>query len=75
MELLAERAIDCRPFFHPLSSLPAYADSPEAGKARQRNAVSYRISPSAVNLPSALNLTRTQVARVCQSLRDVLAGR
>jgi len=69
MELLAAQGIDCRPFFHPLSSLPAYAQSPEAEKARLRNHVSYRISPFAVNLPSALNLTRAQVKHICACLK------
>jgi len=68
MELLAAQGIDCRPFFHPLSSLPAYAHSAQAALARKRNTVSYRISPFAVNLPSALNLTREQPARVCAAL-------
>lgn len=71
MELMAAQGIDCRPFFHPLSSLPAYAHSPEAGKARQRNVVSYRISPCAINLPSALNLTREQIRRVAGALQHV----
>jgi len=68
MELLAAQGIDCRPFFHPLSSLPAYAHSAQAALARKRNTGSYRISPFAVNLPSALNLTREQLARVCAAL-------
>lgn len=71
MELLAAQGIDCRPFFHPLSSLPAYAHSPQAALARQRNTVSYRVSPSAINLPSGLNLTQDQVARVSRALREV----
>jgi perosamine synthetase len=74
MELLAAQGIDCRPFFHPLSSLPAYAASPQASLARQRNTVSYRVSPSAINLPSALNLTREQVHRVATALRATLAA-
>jgi perosamine synthetase len=72
MELLAAEGIDCRPFFHPLSSLPAYADSAQAQAARVRNSVSYTLSPFAINLPSALNLTRAQVRRVADALRTVL---
>jgi dTDP-4-amino-4,6-dideoxygalactose transaminase len=30
MEMLAAQGIGCRPFFHPLSSLPAYAHSAQA---------------------------------------------
>ena len=65
MERLSASGIDSRPFFYPLSSLPAYENSPQAVAARARNAVGYSISPRAVNLPSALCLTREQVRRVC----------
>jgi perosamine synthetase len=72
MELMGKQGIDCRPFFHPLSSLPAYAQSQQAAAARHRNKVSYSISPFGVNLPSALNLTRPRVRRVCTALRNIL---
>lgn len=74
MELLAAQGIDCRPFFHPLSSLPAYAHSAQAALARKRNAGSYRISPFAVNLPSALSLNPTAIRRVCSCLKEALAS-
>ena len=74
MGLLASEGIDCRPFFHPLSSLPAYARSPQAEAARARNSVCYALSPFAINLPSALNLTREQIQRVAAALRAVLAS-
>ena len=73
MELFSADGIDCRPFFHPLSSLPAYAQQPQAAAARARNHHSYALSPRAINLPSALNLTREQVARVCQLFKRILA--
>lgn len=72
MELLASEGIDCRPFFHPLSSLPAYAGSPQAAVAQRRNCVSYAVSPFGINLPSALNLTREQVRRVGATVRTAL---
>ncbi|OAI50966.1 glutamine--scyllo-inositol aminotransferase [Planctomycetaceae bacterium SCGC AG-212-F19] len=72
MQELAEQGIDTRPFFHPLSSLPAYAKSEQAARARSGNAVSYRIAPFGVNLPSALTITRPQVSRVCTALRSSL---
>lgn len=71
ISLLKERNIDCRPFFFPLSSLPAYENSTEAQLARQRNAVSYRISERSINLPSALNLSREDVKYVCDVLRNI----
>ncbi|MBI1839367.1 MAG: DegT/DnrJ/EryC1/StrS family aminotransferase [Verrucomicrobia bacterium] len=70
LQRLWDQKIDARPFFHPLSSLPAYAHSPQAAAARAQNRTSYQISPWAVNLPSALNLTRDQVHRVTRTLRE-----
>lgn len=69
MDLLAAEGIDSRPFFHPLSSLPAYANSPEAIRARERNTVSYRTSPWGVNLPSGATLTRDQARHVANVLK------
>jgi perosamine synthetase len=64
--------IDCRPFFHPLSSIPAYAALPQAEEARARNRVSYEICPYGLNLPSGLNLTRADVRYVCDKLKQLL---
>ncbi|HET6765077.1 MAG TPA: DegT/DnrJ/EryC1/StrS family aminotransferase [Longimicrobiaceae bacterium] len=70
---LAERGIDSRPFFYPLSALEAYGATPQAAAARERNVVAYDLSPRALNLPSALSLTRDDVRQVCGALREVLA--
>ncbi|HEY8216657.1 MAG TPA: DegT/DnrJ/EryC1/StrS family aminotransferase [Acidimicrobiia bacterium] len=61
-----------RPFFHPLSSLPAYAGFPGTDDAARRRPVSYRLGRFGVNLPSALNLTEDDVDRVCAAVLDVL---
>lgn len=74
-KMLADAGIDTRPFFYPLSSLPAYADSPQAGVAARRNAVAYDIGGRGINLPSALNLNRDQVSYVCDQLRKALNRR
>lgn len=68
-----QRGIDCRPFFYPLSSLPAYAELPQAQIAAKRNQHAYQISPYGINLPSALSLTQEDVEVVCQQLREILA--
>jgi perosamine synthetase len=68
LKAMKEDNIDCRPFFHPLSSLPAYRHLEQTRKARERNQVSYDICPRGLNLPSALNLARDQVRRVCDTL-------
>ncbi|MBW1989207.1 MAG: DegT/DnrJ/EryC1/StrS family aminotransferase [Deltaproteobacteria bacterium] len=69
---LSERGVDARPFFNPLSSIKAYAGSEQAGKARDRNRVSYAICPKGVNLPSGMNLDQEMVNRVCSALLEVL---
>lgn len=73
MKLLKADDIDTRPFFYPLSSLPAYHAQGGAPKWRRLNPNAYRVSERAINLPSALSLTRTDVARVCDALRAHLA--
>jgi perosamine synthetase len=75
MAILDGHGIDSRPFFHPLSSLPAYAGSEQADRARLRNRVSYDVSPRGVNLPSGLALTRQDVERVCTVLQRALGER
>lgn len=71
--LLSERGIGSRPFFYPLSLLPAYEHLEQAQIARQRNQISYRISPYGVNLPSALSLTKEKVRYVCGVIKEVLS--
>jgi len=72
MRLLSERGIDCRPFFYPLSSLPAYKGLEQAGLARKRNRVAYEISPYGVNLPCGMNMNEEKVKYVCETLRSIL---
>jgi perosamine synthetase len=72
MAAFAEELVDVRPFFHPLSALPAYSSTPQAKAAAARNTVAYGLSPRAVNLPSAMKLTEAQVDRVCTLLRKFL---
>jgi len=66
---LAERGIDSRPMFHPLSSLPAYRGTPAAVTAVGHNRVSYALAPRGINLPSALCLTRQDVIRVADAVK------
>ena len=65
--------IATRPFFPPLSSLPAFADSPDTTRASRANPVSYDLAARAINLPSALTLTEDQVDRVCEVVRRLVA--
>jgi perosamine synthetase len=73
---LVDRGAIARPFFHPLSSLPAYADFPGAGPAAAaRNPVSYRLGTYGLNLPSALKLVEADVDYVTDALLGLLPDR
>ncbi len=72
--LLRERGVDVRPFFYPLSGIPAFRDTPQARAARARNINSYAITPYGINLPSALALERSQVDEVSATLREVVGA-
>ena len=72
MKSMGDMNIDCRPFFHPLSSLPAYEHTEQSRRARLRNPVSYQISPYGINLPSGLNLTEKKVQHICDALKVIL---
>jgi len=65
---MQEQGISCRPFFYPLSTLPAFYETEEAQKARERNVVSYRVSPYGLNLPCGMNMDEDKVRYVCTSL-------
>ncbi len=73
IEMMSKHNIDCRPFFYPLSALPAYKTAAGSQQAQNRNQVSYEISPYGINLPSALNLTEEKVNYVCHVLSDILS--
>ena len=68
MAALDAEGVGSRPFFHPLSSLPAYDGQAEALIVKKRNQTSYRLSPWGINLPSALCLSHDQVNRVVATL-------
>jgi perosamine synthetase len=70
---LISEGIAVRPFFHPLSAIPAFRDTPEAAIARDRNKTAYSISPYGINLPSALSLNRATIQHVCTTLRNVIS--
>jgi perosamine synthetase len=72
MALMAEKDIDCRPFFYPLSSLPAYQNLQQASQASQRNKIAYKISPYGLNLPCGMKMTEEKVHYVCWFLKSVL---
>lgn len=64
--------IDSRPFFPPLSTIPAFADDADAATARSTNHVARWTGPRGLNLPSALTLTRADVERVARAVERLL---
>lgn len=68
---LAERGLPGRPFFYPLSSLPAYPGEEE--RYKPLNPVSYDVSGRGINLPGALNLTEEQIVQMSQAIKAILA--
>src|ERR1700748_1241661 len=73
MASLRAEGIDTRPFFYPLSSLPAFRSQGGEARWRRRKPPAYRLSAQSINLPSALSLTREDVSRVCGALRTELS--
>ncbi len=72
MAALKEQGVDTRPFFHPLSSLPAYRDAKDMPRARRVNQVAYDIGSRAINLPCGMSVTDEDVNFVCDKLIAVL---
>lgn len=72
---LRQRGINSRPFFSPLSSLPAYRNAGGEAQWRRLNPVSYDISARAVNFPSGFNMTEALVERVATAIGDLLHQR
>lgn len=70
MARLIEMGIPARPFFYPLSSLPAYGS--RESEMRHRNPVAYDISSRAINLPGAMNMGDEQLRRTCDCVRSLI---
>lgn len=70
MEKLRELGLPSRPFFYPLSSLPAFPGLESIN--RRHNSRSYDISERGINLPGALIMTEDQIDSVCKGIRRIL---
>ena len=70
MARLQELGLPSRPFFYPMSSLPAYPGMED--KYRPLNPVAYDISARGINLPGALIMTEEQIDAVCAGVRTIL---
>ncbi|MBX3446891.1 MAG: DegT/DnrJ/EryC1/StrS family aminotransferase [Parvibaculaceae bacterium] len=72
MDGFRERKIDTRPFFSPLSSLPAFADRLESSAHMPDQPAGEFIAGSGVNLPSGYHMTPELVQRVADALKQIL---
>jgi len=72
IDLMSKKGIDCRPFFYPLSYMPAYQNLQHAKQSQQRNKNAYKISSYGVNLPSGMDMTEEKVKYVCNVLKSIL---
>ena len=64
--------IDTRPFFFPLSTIPAYYHLEQTKHAKLQNPNSYHIGLNGVNLPSGLDMTQAKVKFVCDTFKAIL---
>lgn len=67
---LPKLGLPARPFFYPLSSLPAFPGRKDEGRAS--NPVAYSTSERGINLPCALNLTDADLDVVSQGIHRLL---
>jgi len=69
---LAESGVPSRPFFYPLSSIPAFPGREEEG--RENSPVAYDISSRGINLPGSFTLTDDQIEFVCDGVEKLVKG-
>jgi perosamine synthetase len=72
---MAEAGFDTRPFFYPLSSLPAFEGIVDSGDFRERNPMAYDISARAINLPCGLALTEAEADGASRAFVEALGAR
>ncbi|MHA2246038.1 MAG: GNAT family N-acetyltransferase [Candidatus Hodarchaeales archaeon] len=66
--------VDLRPFFYPISSMPAYAQYCKDKNMEKLNPNSYEISPYGICLPSAMTVTESEADFVCTKMKEILSN-
>ena len=74
MKSFSERNIDTRPFFSPLSELPAFAAYSSSSAHMPEKPVGTEISKYGINLPSGYHVDEETVEIVCGALMEIVAG-
>jgi len=72
MDEMKARGFPARPFFYPLSLLPAYAPYNTGSEAF--NPVAYSVSSRGITLPASYDLTNEQIGRYVVALKEILAA-
>jgi perosamine synthetase len=72
LEEIPKLGMPVRPFFYPLSSLPAYPGMEQSG--RENNPVAYDTSEHGINLPCAMNLTDKDLDRISDVIHKFING-
>lgn len=70
MKELEAQGFEARPFFYPLSAMPAYGGESRAKK--ERNPIAYDVSQRGINLPAAFITSNDQLEEYCSAVCDVL---
>lgn len=70
MRGMEQHGLPTRPFFYPLSSLPAYPGCRE--RYQSKNPMAYDIADRGINLSCAMNLTDDQIDAQCDAIRQIL---
>ena len=71
LRLFSEINIDCRPFFYPASSMPAYYNY-SLNNYNLKNKISYTLSEYGISLPSSANLIENDVEYICHKFIQIL---
>lgn len=75
MAAFRKQGIDTRPFFYPISSMPAYKKYSQGRRYRQNNKNAYRLSSYGISFPSAATLTKKDVFFVCKIFKKILRSK
>ncbi len=72
MAELKKHHIASRPFFYPVSSMPAYSQYCRKKNMKEINPVAYELSPYGISFPYAFTLTEKDVDYICKVFLEIL---
>lgn len=70
IQAMSKKGLEGRPFFYPLSSMPAFGGISE--EKRLKNPVAYDLSDRGICLPSAIELDDRKLLDYCNAIRSIL---